>query len=93
MDVPTRQSYVMSVVDPAERTATAGVTSLVRSAAQTVGPLAGAALLGPFGLGAPLIACGVLKIAYDALLFAAFKARPAPGEPGGRGSADVTSPG
>ena len=32
--------------------------------------------------GAPLIACGVLKIVYDLLLFAAFKARPAPGERG-----------
>ncbi len=82
MDVPTRQSYVMSVVDPAERTATAGVTSLARSAAQVAGPLVGGALIVPLGLGAPLIACGVLKITYDVLLFAAFRARPAPGEAG-----------
>ena len=80
MDVPTRQSYVMSVVDPAERTATAGVTSLARSAAQVAGPLVGGALIVPLGLGAPLVACGVLKITYDVLLFLAFKARPAPGE-------------
>ena len=79
MDVPTRQSYVMAVVDPAERTATAGVTSLARSAATALGPLAGAVLL-PLGLGAPLIACGVLKITYDVLLFGAFRSRPAPGE-------------
>jgi MFS family permease len=82
MDVPTRQSYVMSVVDPAERTATAGVTSLARSASQAVAPLAGGALVAPLGLVAPLIACGVLKISYDLLLYVAFRSRPAPGEPG-----------
>lgn len=80
MDVPTRQSYVMSVVDPAERTATAGVTSLARSAAQAAGPFVAGAVLVPIGLGAPLIACGVLKITYDLLLFAAFRSRPAPQE-------------
>ncbi len=80
MDVPTRQSYVMSVVDPGERTATAGVTSLARSAAQAAGPFVAGALLVPIGIGAPLVACGVLKITYDLLLFAAFRARPAPEE-------------
>jgi len=80
MDVPARQSYVMAVVDPAERTATAGVTSLARSAAQSAGPLVGGALLVPLGVGVPLIAAGVLKVGYDLLLFAAFRARPAPGE-------------
>jgi MFS family permease len=80
MDVPTRQSYVMSVVDPVERTATAGVTSLARSATQALGPLVGGALVAPLGLMAPLIACGVLKISYDLLLYGAFRARPAPGE-------------
>jgi MFS family permease len=82
MDVPTRQSYVMSVVDPGERTARAAVTSLARSASQTVAPLVGAALLLPLGIGAPLVACGVLKISYDLLLFASFRSRPAPGEVG-----------
>jgi MFS family permease len=89
MDVPTRQSYTMAVVDPAERTATAGVTSLARSASQTVAPLVAGSLLLPFGLGAPLIACGILKIGYDLLLFAAFKARPAPGERGHPGPGGV----
>jgi MFS family permease len=80
MDVPTRQSYVMAVVDRTERTATAGVTSLARSGAQAIAPLAGGALLVPLGLMAPLVACGALKISYDLLLFAAFRAHPAPGE-------------
>ncbi len=82
MDVPTRQSYVMSVVDPEERTASAAVTSLARSASQTVAPLVGGAVLLPLGIGAPLIACGALKICYDLLLFASFRSRPAPSEVG-----------
>jgi MFS family permease len=80
MDIPARQSYVMSVVDPAERTATAGVISVARSGAQAAGPFAAGALLIPLGLGVPLLACGVLKTLYDVLLFVAFRSRPAPAE-------------
>ena len=80
MDVPARQSYIMAVVDPAERTATAGVTSLARSISQAAGPLVGGALLVPLGLGVPLVAAGALKATYDVLLFIAFRSRPAPGE-------------
>jgi MFS family permease len=83
MDVPTRQSYVMAVVDPAERTATAGITSLARSGAQSAGPLVAGAVLAPLGLGAPLIACGILKITYDLLLWGAFRSHPAPSEVAG----------
>jgi MFS family permease len=88
MDVPARQSYVMAVVDPAERTATAGVTSLARSVSQAAGPLVGGALLVPLGLGVPLIAAGALKATYDVLLFFAFRGRPAPGERDRGGAAD-----
>jgi MFS family permease len=80
MDVPARQSYTMAVVEPAERTATAGVTSLARSVAQVPGPTIAGALLVPLGLGAPLIATGLLKIAYDVLLYALFRMHPAPEE-------------
>jgi MFS family permease len=80
MDVPTRQSYTMAVVDPAERTATAGVTSLARAIAQVPGPAIAGSLLVPLGLGVPLIATAVLKIGYDLALFALFRARPAPEE-------------
>jgi predicted MFS family arabinose efflux permease len=80
MDVPARQSYTMAVVDPDERTATAGVTSLARSTGHTIGPALAGALLVPLGIGAPLIASGVLKTAYDLGLFALFRSRPAPEE-------------
>lgn len=82
MDIPARQSYTMAVVDDAERTATAGITSLARGLAQVPGPAIAGALLLPLGIGVPLIATGVLKITYDALLYALFRARPAPGETG-----------
>lgn len=82
MDVPARQSYTMAVVDDSERTATAGVTSLARGLAQVPGPAIAGALLLPLGIGVPLIATGLLKITYDLLLYALFKARPAPGESG-----------
>ena len=81
MDVPARQSYTMAIVDPDERTATAGLTSLARSVAQSAGPLLGAVLV-PIGLGVPLVVCGALKIGYDITLYAGFRARPAPEEAG-----------
>ena len=80
MDVPARQSYTMAVVDPAERTATAGVTSLARAVAQVPGPAIAGALLVPLGLGVPLLATAALKIVYDLGLLALFHGRPAPEE-------------
>jgi MFS family permease len=73
MDVPTRTSYVMAVVTPAERTAAASVTAVPRSLASSISPaLAGAMLAMPFS-GLPLVLCGVLKIAYDLALLRSFQ--------------------
>ena len=73
MDVPTRQSYVVAVVAPSERAAAAGATNLVRTAGWAVAPaFAGAAMQG-FALWAPLAAGAALKIAYDVLLYRAFR--------------------
>jgi MFS family permease len=73
MDVPTRSSYVMAVVTPAERTAAASVTAVPRSLASSFGPaLAGVLLTMPFS-GLPLVACGVLKIVYDVALLLSFR--------------------
>ena len=38
MDVPTRQSYVMAVVDPDERSAAAGVTGVARTTGAAISP-------------------------------------------------------
>ena len=73
MDVPTRSSYVMAVVTPAERTAAASVTAVPRSLASSVSPaIAGFMLAGPFS-GLPLVMCGCLKIAYDVALLGMFR--------------------
>jgi MFS family permease len=73
MDVPTRTSYVMAVVTPAERTAAASVTAVPRSLASAVSPTLSGALLSTAFLGLPLIICGVLKIAYDLALLFSFR--------------------
>jgi MFS family permease len=69
MDVPTRSAYVMAVVTPAERPAAASFTAVPRSLASAVGPALSGALLASGWLGAPLVACGLLKIAYDLALW------------------------
>jgi MFS family permease len=73
MDVPTRSSYVMAVVNPAERTAAASVTAVPRGLASSISPaMAGFMLAGPFS-GLPLVGCGCLKIAYDLALLRLFR--------------------
>lgn len=74
MDVPTRSSYVMAIVPPNERAAAASVTSVPRSLASAVGPLIAGYLIGISSFGWPLVIAGVLKIIYDFLLLAAFRA-------------------
>ena len=73
MDVPARSAFVMSVVTPAERPAAAGFTAVPRSLASAAGPAIAGGLLAGGAMAAPLVACGVLKIAYDLALFAAFR--------------------
>lgn len=73
MDVPTRSAYVMSVVTPGERPAAASFTAVPRSLAAALAPTLSGALLSLGWLGAPLVACGALKIAYDLSLLAAFR--------------------
>jgi len=73
MDVPTRQSYVMAVVAPAERTFASGVTHLVRMAGWAVAPAFAGLLMTGTSLAAPLVVGAALKIAYDLLLWRAFR--------------------
>ena len=73
MDVPARSAYVMSVVTPAERPAAASFTAVPRSLDATVGPSLAGALFAAGLMSAPLVACGLLKIAYDLALFAGFR--------------------
>jgi MFS family permease len=73
MDVPARQSYVMAVVDPAERTAAATITNVPRSLASALPPLAAGWMLQHSDFGWPLLLGGALKIAYDLTLLAMFR--------------------
>jgi MFS family permease len=74
MDVPTRQSYTMAVVDPDERSAAAGVTGIARSIGAAISPLAAAPLIGGVALaGVPFVLAGSLKIVYDLLLYRGFR--------------------
>ena len=73
MDVPTRQSYVMAVVDEDERAAAASVTGVARSLSSAGSPVLAGALLGVAAFGWPLVIAGVLKGTYDLLLLAQFR--------------------
>jgi predicted MFS family arabinose efflux permease len=73
MDVPPRGAFVMAVVEPGERAAAASFTAVPRSLASAVSPTLGGALLAAGWLAAPLVTCGALKIAYDLMLWRAFR--------------------
>lgn len=73
MDVPTRSAFVMAVVTPAERAAAASFTAVPRSLAAAASPAIGGALFAAGWLALPLVACGLLKIAYDVALWLAFR--------------------
>jgi hypothetical protein len=75
LDVPTRQSYTMAVVEADERSAAAGLTSVARNAAAAVAPaFAGPTLAPPvLALGLPFLVAGGLKIVYDLAILAVFR--------------------
>jgi MFS family permease len=73
MDVPTRQSYVMAVVRPDERSAAAGITGVARTTGAALAPVfAGWMLARQAWMSAPFFFAGALKIVYDLLLYRAF---------------------
>jgi MFS family permease len=81
MDVPTRQSYVMAVVTPDERSAAAGVTGVARTVGAALSPvLTGIFLSYPALLGLPFMISGGLKIIYDLALYRNFRAVKPPEE-------------
>ena len=71
MDLPTRKSYTMA--DPDERTAAAGLTNVARTVAGAVAPVFSSAAVRLGALGLPFSAAGALKIAYDGLIYWAFR--------------------
>ena len=73
MDIPTRQSYTMAVVDPDERTATAGITNVARTTATAISPTFAGMAFSAAALGLPFFIAGALKIIYDVAIYFAFR--------------------
>ena len=82
MDVPTRQAYTVSVVQPDERSAAAGVTGIARTIGAGLSPMMVGPLLARVAwLSVPFFLAGGLKIVYDLLLYRSFKSiRPPDGD-------------
>jgi MFS family permease len=73
MDVPTRQSYTMAVVDPDERVAAAGFTGVARNLAQVISPALAGYAMQVAALGLPFFVSGSLKIIYDLSMYTVFR--------------------
>ena len=73
LDVPTRQSYTMAVVDAEERAASAGILSVSRNSGAALAPLFTGPILAVPSLGLPFLLAGGLKIIYDLWIFVVFR--------------------
>src|SRR5574341_354088 len=80
MDVPTRQSYVVAIVRPEERTAVAGITNLSRNIPFSVSPTLVGYSFQFVSLAFPFFFAGALKTAYDLLLYKSFRKTKPPDE-------------
>jgi MFS family permease len=81
MDVPTRQSYTMAVVAPDERAAASGITGVARTTGAALSPMfTGVLFAHPASVDAPFYIAGAVKIAYDLLLYRAFRSLTPPEE-------------
>jgi len=77
MDVPTRQAYVITLVEPEERTAATAYTNTARYLARPIGPVLAGAMYTVTG-GAPFLIAGLLKSVYDLILWGWFRTIPLP---------------
>jgi MFS family permease len=81
MDVPTRQSYTLALVEPDERSAAAGVTNIARTIGASFAPvIAGPLLATPILFNTPFFIAGGLKIFYDLLIYRGFRSIKPPEE-------------
>lgn len=80
MDVPTRQSYTMAVVEESDRTAAAGFTNVSRTVASSISPSLAGYAIANLWIGTPILAAGSAKIAYDLILYRVFRKTKPPDE-------------
>jgi predicted MFS family arabinose efflux permease len=73
MDVPARQAFIAAIVEPSEMTAAAAYTNTARYVGRPAGPALAGALMQQTVLAAPFLAAGMVKVAYDLIIFAAFR--------------------
>jgi MFS family permease len=72
MDVPARQSFVMSIVAEEDRTPAAGLTNVSRSFAQSLSPWIAGYAIETLWIGSPFLFAGGLKLFYDFSLYRKF---------------------
>ncbi len=73
MDVPTRQSYLNSIVSPDERSYVVGMSNASRSVAQSLTPYISSYLIPTVISSLPFVLGGGIKIIYDISLYSRFK--------------------
>jgi len=73
MDVPTRQSYIMAIVEPEERSRVSGLINLPRSLTSALGPSIAGFMMQFLGASLPFLVAGALKAGYDLALYFMFR--------------------
>ena len=73
MDVPTRQSYTMALIEERDRTAAAGFTNVSRTVASSVSPSLAGYAIANLWIGSPILAAGTFKLIYDFLIYGSFR--------------------
>jgi MFS family permease len=81
MDVPARTAYVMGVVEPEERSATAGLTQQAKFLGTMLGPVLTGMMFAAGWWNLPFVLGGALKIGYDLALYRGFRSLPTKLEP------------
>jgi MFS family permease len=75
MDVAPRSAFLAAILLPAERTAVMGLVNVVKTMAQSLGPLITGVLANHDLFWVSFVCAGSLKVCYDLGLLAVFKNR------------------
>jgi predicted MFS family arabinose efflux permease len=73
MDVPARQAFIATIVEPSELTAAAAYTNTARYVGRPAGPALAGILMQRTVLAAPFLVAGLVKVAYDLVVYATFR--------------------
>jgi MFS family permease len=73
LSIPVRQSYLMGIIDPAERAGAAGIASLPSQAASGVGPYCAGYFMEHFALGMPLEVAAAMQAVNTFLYWLFFR--------------------